>query len=448
MELVWGFIVLLACLLIGVRHGGLGLAVISGIGLIVYTFIFGYQPGSPPVDVILTILAVVTCAGYLQTSGGLTIMLKFAEKILRKNPKYITICAPITTFILIVLCGTGHVVYTVYPIIYDIAIKQNIRPERPMAVSATASQAGIMASPASVGLVSMAGFISVYYPNITIVDLLIVSIPSIFCGLLCAAIWSMYRGKNLEDDACFQERIKNPEQKAYIYGNRAESLIGKKFPKEYTLAAVFFLLGIACIAVFGSNPLLLPHFTTGTGQIKTISMTVLIQMIMLLVSAVILLTCNVKAKDVGESTVFKAGMTAIVCVYGVAWMADTFFTNYIPYFKEFISSFVSAYPWTYAVLLFLTSKFVNSQAAAVAIVVPLALAAGVDPVIIISFISATYAYFFIPTYPSDLACINFDRSGTTKIGKYILNHSFMATGMITVVVGCCVGYIIAHLMIF
>lgn len=147
MEMLLGFLVLLACLIVGVRHGGIGLAVVSSIGLIVFTFVFGYKPGKPPVDVMLTIMAVVTCAGFLQTSGGLTVMLKYAEKFLRSNPKRITIYAPITTWLLTILCGTGHVVYTMFPIIYDIAIKEGIRPERPMAVASVASQMGISASP-------------------------------------------------------------------------------------------------------------------------------------------------------------------------------------------------------------------------------------------------------------------------------------------------------------
>ena len=160
MEMFLGFLVLLVCLIVGVRHGGIGLAVISGIGLVIYTVVFGYKPGTPPIDVMLTILAVVTCAGFLQTSGGLTVMLKYAEKFLRNNPKHVTILAPLTTWFLTVLCGTGHVVYTMFPIIYDIAIKQNIRPERPMAVASVASQMGICASPVSVAIVSIVGFMA------------------------------------------------------------------------------------------------------------------------------------------------------------------------------------------------------------------------------------------------------------------------------------------------
>ncbi|MGL5269883.1 MAG: anaerobic C4-dicarboxylate transporter [Selenomonadaceae bacterium] len=447
MEILLGFILLLACLIIGVRHGGLGLAVISGIGLVIFTFGFGYKPGNPPIDVMLTIMAVVTCAGFLQTSGGLTVMLKYAERLLRKNPKYITILAPITTWGLTVLCGTGHVVYTMFPIIYDVAIKQNIRPERPMAVASVASQMGICASPASVAVVSIVGFMAAAGHHYGLVQILAVAIPATFCGVLFAGLWSLRRGKELERDEEFQKLIQDPEQREYIYGD-TESLVDQELPAEYYRAMIIFFIGIAVIAIFGSFPDLVPHFSAGDGKpAKALSMTIMIQMLMLGVAAAILLSCKVKAKDVGNGTVFRAGMVALISVYGVAWMADTFFGHHIEMLKVLLGQTVTEYPWAYALVAFVTSKLVNSQAAAIAIVVPMALAVGVDPVLIIGFISACYGYFFLPTYPSDLACIGFDRSGTTKIGKYVINHSFIIPGFIGVISGCAVGYAIARLIL-
>jgi anaerobic C4-dicarboxylate transporter DcuB len=446
MEMILGLIILLACLVIGVRHGGIGLAVISGIGLVIFTFVFGYKPGNPPIGVMLTILAVVTCAGFLQTSGGLTVMLKYAEKFLRSNPKHVTIFAPLTTWFLTVLCGTGHVVYTMFPIIYDIAIKEGIRPERPMAVSSVASQMGICASPASVAVVSIVGFMAAAGYNYTVLQILMVSIPATCFGVICAALWSYRRGKDLDKDERFQEFIKDPENREYVYGNSTESLQDKQLPKSYYRATIIFLLGILCIALMGQFPDLLPHFPNAKGAMKPISMTTLIQMVMLFVSAIILLTCTIKAKDVGNSQVFRSGIVALVSVYGVAWMADTYFSNHMAFLKEALGVAVGQYPWLYAIVAFVTSKLVNSQAAGIAIVMPLALSAGLDPVIIMSFISACYGYFFLPTYPSDLACIGFDRSGTTRIGKYILNHSFMIPGLIGVFTGCCMGFVMAHIV--
>ena len=445
MEMFLGFLVLLVCLVIGVRHGGIGLAVISGIGLVVYVFVFGYKPGTPPIAVMLTILAVVTCAGFLQTSGGLTVMLKYAEKFLRNNPKHITIFAPLTTWFLTVLCGTGHVVYTLLPIIYDIAIKQNIRPERPMAVSSVASQMGICASPVSVAIVSIVSFMATAGYNYTLAQILAVSIPATGLGVFFAALWSYRRGKDLDKDERFQEFIKDPANRDYVYGE-SESLQGKELPSSFYHAMYIFFIGIAIIAILGNFPDLVPHFPNAKGEMKAISGTDLIQMIMLVVAAVILFVCKVKAKDVGNSQVFKSGIVALVSVYGVAWMAGTFFNAHMAFLKDFLGNAVAEYPWAFAIIAFLTSKLVNSQAAAIAIVFPMALSVGMDPVIIMSFISACYGYFFLPTYPSDLACIGFDRSGTTRIGKYILNHSFMIPGLIGVFSGCCVGFVMAHIV--
>ena len=446
MEMFLGFLVLLCCLVIGVRHGGIGLAVISGIGLAVYTFIFGYKPGTPPISVMLTILAVVTCAGFLQTSGGLTVMLKYAEKFLRNNPKHITIFAPLTTWFLTVLCGTGHVIYSVLPIVYDVAIKQNIRPERPMAVSSVASQMGICASPVSVAIVSIVSFMSSAGYNYTLAQMLAVSIPATGLGVFFAALWSYRRGKDLDKDERFQEFIKDPANRDYVYGE-SESLQGKELPSSFYHAMYIFFIGIAVIAILGNFPDLVPHFPNAKGEMKAISGTDLIQMIMLVVAAVILFVCKVKAKDVGNSQVFKSGIVALVSVYGVAWMAGTFFNAHMAFLKDFLGNAVAEYPWAFAIIAFLTSKLVNSQAAAIAIVFPMALSVGMDPVIIMSFISACYGYFFLPTYPSDLACIGFDRSGTTRIGKYILNHSFMIPGLIGVFSGCCVGFVMAHIVL-
>lgn len=446
MEMFLGFVVLLICLLVGVRHGGIGLAVISGIGLVVFVFVFGYKPGSPPIDVMLTILAVVTCAGFLQTSGGLTVMLQYAERFLRNNPKQVTILAPLTTWFLTVLCGTGHVVYTMFPIIYDIAIKQNIRPERPMAVASVASQMGICASPVSVAIVSIVGFMAAAGYHYTVLQILAVSIPATGLGVFFAALWSYRRGKDLDKDERFQEFIKDPENRAYVYGD-SESLQGQQLPASYFHAMYIFFCGILVIAALGNFPDLLPHFPDAKGVMKAVSMTSVIQMVMLLVAAVILFVCKVKAKDVGNSQVFKSGIVALVSVYGVAWMANTFFGAHMTFLREFLGNAVAEYPWAFAIIAFLTSKLVNSQAAAIAIVFPMALGVGMDPVIVMSFISACYGYFFLPTYPSDLACIGFDRSGTTRIGKYILNHSFMIPGLIGVISGCVVGFIMAHIVL-
>lgn len=433
------FAVILGCLLLGTRFGGMGLGLISGIGLFILTFGFHLQPGKPPIDVLLTILTVIGCASVLQTAGGLNVMMRFAERILRRHPDHIVFLAPITTWTLTVLCGTGHVVYTMFPIIYDIAIKKGIRPERPMAVASVASQMGICASPVSVAVVSMISMLGQAHGighAYSILELLLIAMPSTFLGVIAAAAWSLRRGKDLETDEEFQEKLKDPEQRDYIYGESA-TLLDKTFPKEAYWATGIFFAAIAAVVILGAFSGLRPAFGP---KLQPLSMNLVIQMMMMVAGAVILMSCKVNNREIANGTVFKAGMVAIISVFGVAWMADSFFEAHFKELKDLLAGVIATKPWTYAIVLFLTSKLVNSQAAALAAIAPMGISLGVDPKMMIAFFPAAYGYFVLPTYASDLACIGFDRSGTTRIGKFIINHSFIIPGLIGVITGCIVGY--------
>ncbi|EGK8048727.1 anaerobic C4-dicarboxylate transporter, DcuA/DcuB family [Campylobacter lari] len=440
--------VVLICLFYGAKKGGIALGLLGGIGLLVLSFGFAVAPGKPSIDVMLTILAVVVASATLQASGGLDVMLQVAERVLRKNPKFLTILAPFVTCILTMLCGTGHVVYTMMPIIYDIAIKNGIRPERPMAASSISSQLGIIASPVSVAVVSLTALL--LNPEINkhplagfdgYVDLLAITIPSTLVGVLAIGIFSWFRGKDLDKDADFQAKIKDPEQREYIYGD-SKTLLGQKLPTIQWVAMWIFLGAIAIVAILGAFPELRPQFTS-KGVTKPMNMVAVIQMFMLLAGAALIIFTKLDASKIAKNEIFKSGMIALVAVFGISWMADTMFAVHTPMMKESLGNIVIEHPWTYAVMLLLISKFVNSQAAAIAAFVPLALGIGVEPGIIIAFAAACYGYYILPTYPSDLATIQFDRSGTTKIGKFVINHSFILPGLIGVIVSCVVGYFLA-----
>ncbi|AJI82428.1 TPA: anaerobic C4-dicarboxylate transporter [Yersinia enterocolitica] len=437
------FIIIILCLLVGTRYGGMGLGLISGIGLFILTFIFGLEPGKPPVDVMLTILAVIGCAAVLQTAGGLNVMMQFAERLLRKHPQHITLLAPFTTWSLTFLCGTGHVVYTMFPIISDIAIKKGIRPERPMAVASVASQMAITASPVSVAVVSLVSIIGANHgigQAYSILEILAVSVPASLVGVLMAALWSLRRGKDLDKDPDFQARIKDPEQRDFIYGS-TDTLLNQVFPKQAYWSTGIFFVAIALVVLLGAFADLRPAFEV-KGKMQSLSMNLVIQMMMLIAGAVILIGCKVKPSDISNGAVFKAGMVAIFSVFGVAWMSDTFFQAHMGDLKLVLEDVVKGHPWTYAIVLFLVSKLVNSQAAALTAIAPMGLQLGVDPKMLIAFFPAAYGYFVLPTYPSDLACIGFDRSGTTKIGKFIINHSFIIPGLIGVICSCITGYVL------
>ena len=407
-------VIVLVALFYGARKGGMALGLIGGIGLIILVFGFHLKPGKPPVDVILTILSVICASAALQAAGGLDCLLQIAEKMLRKHPRAVCFLAPYLCWFLALLCGTGHVVYTMLPIIYDVAIKNGIRPERPMAASTIASQMSII------------GFIQLFS----------ITIPGALVGLFAISVFSMFRGKDLDKDEEFQKLIADPEQRKYVYGETT-TLIGKTFRPEQWASLWIFLATVAAVAVFGMFPELRPII----GK-KALSMTLIIQMFMLACGAFIVIFCKTRASSIGKTPVFSAGCVAITAVFGVAWMADTMFAAHLADLKAVMTEIVRQYPWAYALVLILTSKLVNSQAAAVATIVPVALSIGVPPGLVVSCAAACYGYYILPTYPSDLAALQFDRSGTTHIGRFVINHSFILPGLIGVLTATATGYVL------
>ncbi|WP_423902794.1 anaerobic C4-dicarboxylate transporter [Campylobacter showae] len=558
-------IVVLGCLFYGAKKGGMALGVLGGIGLVILVFAFGMKPGKPAIDVILTILAVVVASSTLQAAGGLDVMLQIAEKALRKNPKFVCILAPLCGWMLTVLCGTGHTVYTLLPIIYDVSIKSGIRPERPLAATTISSQLAIIASPVSVAGVSMVAVLlgtgTVHIDGFTsYVDLLKVTIPSTFIGMLIIGTYSIFRGKDLDRDPEFQAKIADPEQRKYIYGSdESHSLIGVKLPAKQWNVMWIFLATIAIVAVLGYYKQLRPSWTSDVpgksieivvdkkvvknitakdgqvvptvvvdrkvvknitvkdGQVvstvddskvvsnvkdnkvkdatkftnvevldkdKKVTQTIVlqdgnvvitkegktetvanasivvkdtmkktaplgmvdtIQIFMLLAASIMMIYSGIKAAKIAQNEIFHSGMVALVAIYGISWMAETMFHSHIEMLKGSLGEVMRAYPWMYIVVGMLISKFLNSQAAAAATFVPLAVQIGIDPGVIIAFATACYGYFILPTYPSDLAAVQFDRSGTTKIGKYVINHSFIIPGFIGVFSSCAVGWVLANL---
>ena len=440
MELTLQLVLVLACLFYGARKGGLALGLLGGIGLVILVFGFHLPPGKPPVDVMLTIVAVVAASATLQASGGLDVLLLGAEKLLRRNPKFVTILAPFVTCGLTMLCGTGHVVYTMLPIIYDVAIKNGIRPERPMAAASIASQMGIIASPVSVAVVSLVAFLAKApggAPAIDFLTLLSVTIPSTLIGVLMVGIFSWFRGKDLDRDEDFKRLIADPEAKKRVYGETT-TLIGKQLSRAQWTAMWIFIGAIAVVALLGA----VESWRPLVGK-KPMSMVLTIQMFMLLAGALIILFTPTKASEIAKNEVFRAGMTAVIAVFGVAWMADTVFEANLPAVRDALAEVVKTKPWMYAVALLVVSKLVNSQAAAIAAMVPVALSIGVPPGHVVAFAAACYGYYILPTYPSDLAAIQFDRSGTTHIGKYVVNHSFILPGLIGVPTSCVIGYFLS-----
>ncbi|PQJ64635.1 anaerobic C4-dicarboxylate transporter [Vibrio chagasii] len=440
--LYFEFLFLLIVLYIGSRYGGIGLGVVSGIGLVIEVFIFKMPPTSPPVTVMLIIIAVVTCASILEAAGGLKYMLQVAERVLRKNPKRVTMIAPFVTYSMTFLLGTGHAVYSIMPIIGDVALKNGIRPERPMAAASVASQLAITASPISAAVVYYLAQLSDIQHSITLLSILLVTVPATLFGTFLLSLYSLKRGKELNDDPEYQERLKDPEWKKRIESTTATSL-DEVLPTSARNAVLIFLLSIVVIVIVA----MVPEIRTIVDGDKPIKMSVIIQMMMLCFGGIILLATKTDPRDVPNGVVFKSGMVAAIAIFGIAWMSDTYFQYAMPQFKSGIVEMVTNYPWTFALALFIVSVVVNSQAATARMMLPVGLGLGLDPALLIGLMPAVYGYFFIPNYPSDIATVNFDVSGTTKIGKWYFNHSFMSVGLIGVVGACCLGYALAQIFI-
>jgi len=441
MAMFWiQFVLVLGAVLIGIRRGGVALGLIGGLGVSLLVLGFRSSPSEPPIAVMLIILAVVTASATLQVAGGLDYLVQLTEKMLRAHPKYVTILAPLSTFFLTVCVGTGHAVYALLPVISDVALKTGIRPERPMAISSVASQMGITASPVAAAVTFFLGFAAKAGYPVTLIDIIMVTMPAGMIGVLAAAAWSFNRGKDLDKDPEFQARLEDPDFKKALDAD--VTTLDKKISTSAKISVLLFFAGVGSIILLASCPELLPL----AADKKPIAMTTVVQFVMLGFGAFIMFSANVKAKDIAHSSVFIAGMIAVVSIFGIAWMSDTFISANKKFLVDNIGIMVKLAPWTFAIATFCISAFVKSQAATLAITLPLGLALGLPVPLLLGLMPASYAYFFFAFYPSDLAAINMDRTGTTHIGKYLLNHSFMIPGFIGVGTSTVVAYLISRVI--
>ena len=423
----------LTAIIIGARLGGIGLGVMGGIGLSILVFFFGLEPTAPPIDVMLMIAAVISAAGAMQAAGGLDYMVSVAEKLLRKNPSQVTLISPLVTYFFTFVAGTGHVAYSVLPVISEVATETKIRPERPLGIAVIASQQAITASPISAATVALLGLLSGMV--ITLLDILKVTIPATLAGVVIGSFFSKRIGKELEDDPEYQRRLKAGEIQT---GTAPETKIKNKFHAK--LSVLLFILSTVLIVLFGSIPSIRPSF-----EDKTVDMPSIIEMLMLSTAAIIMLATRTNGLAACKGSVFGAGMQAVIAIFGIAWMGDTFINGNIETLTGSINGIVRSMPWLFGVALFFMSVLLYSQAATVRAIMPLGIALGLSPWMLIALFPAVNGYFFIPNYPTIVAAINFDRTGTTHIGKWILNHSFMKPGIIATVVSLCVGLLLIQL---
>jgi len=415
----------LFAILIGARIGGVGLGVMGGAGLVILAFGFHVEPTTPPIDVLFMILSVVTATSALQAAGGIDYMVGISERFLRSHPSRITYYGPLVTYFFTFLIGTGHIAYSLLPVIAEVARKTGIRPERPLSVSVIASQQAITASPISAATVALLSMLSPM--GIELYHIALVSLPSTLIGVLCSA-WVMNRwGKDIDIPV-------EPEGIVEIRETRAHS------PKAKG-ATGLFLLTILCIVLCGALPSLRPHWNG-----ESLKMATILEIFMLTGGAGILCFCRIEGERVSEQTIFRAGMTAVISIFGIAWLGDSFFSHHKEMLDALIHGSVSQYPWLFAFALFGFSTLLYSQSATLRALLPLGIHLGIPASTLLAMFPAVNGYFVLPNYPTLVAAVQFDTTGTTRIGKYVLNHSFMLPGLLSTLISVLVGFLLVPLV--
>lgn len=432
------FAIVLLCILVGARVGGIGLGVFGGLGLAILSFGFGLKPAGLPIDVMFMIMAVVSAAAAMQAAGGLDYMIKIATNILRRNPKHITFIAPLVTWTFTVLAGTGHVAYSVLPVIAEVSRHSGIRPERPLSMAVIASQFAIVASPIAAAVVAVVAFLEPQ--GIHLGDVLMVTIPSTLAGILLACVFVNKMGKELKDDPEYQRLLKDPKYADTFNSTASSTEI--EVSKTAKVSVSLFLFGALLVVLMGAMPSLRPVFDG-----KPMGMAHTIEIIMLSIGALIIFTCKPDGTEITKGSVFHAGMRAVIAIFGIAWLGDTLMQAHMAEVKGLVEGLVQTAPWAFAFALFVLSVLVNSQGATVATLFPLGIALGIPAPVLIGVFVAVNGYFFVPNYGPIIASIDFDTTGTTKIGKYIFNHSFMLPGLLSMVFCLVFGLVLSNVLL-
>ncbi len=431
-------IIVLALIFIGARIGGIGLGVTGMVGVFILVFCFGMQPGKLPIDVMLIIVSVITAAAALQAAGGLDYLVGVAGRFLRRHPDHITYYGPLVCWLFCIVAGTAHTCYSLLPIIAEIAKNNKVRPERPLSVSVIAASLGITGSPVSAATAAIISTDLLGGRGIELKDILIVCIPASIISIIVAAFVQNKIGKELEEDPVYQRRL-------------AEGLVNTQTTEETRMSpererlakrsVVAFLFGVALVVLFGSVPSLRPSFELADGTLKQVTMSETIEIVMMSVAALILLVGKADVKEAANGSVFSAGMNAMVSIFGIAWMGDTYFSGHLEFFSQHISDIVTQMPMLFAVALFFMSIMLFSQAATVRTLYPLGVALGINPMLLIAMFPACNGYFFLPNYPTEVAALNFDDTGSTRVGRFVINHSFQLSGFITTFISIAIAYL-------
>jgi len=435
--------VVLGMIFVGARLGGVGLGMMGGVGVAVLAFVFGQRPSSPPIEVMLMIAAVCTAAATLQAARGMDYLVQVAEKALRKHPPAVTFVAPLVAYVFTLFAGTGHVAYAVLPVIAEVSREAGVRPERPLSISVIASQQAITASPISAATVALLALLAP--AGVTLLQILSVCVPATLLGVVAGAFAVSRVGVELKDDPVYQQKLAAGEIKVEPKEAKAAGGGAPPIPGTAKVAVLLFLLAAVAIVLLGSFPGLRPAWEVD-GKLQPMQMADAIEVVMLTVSAAMVLFCKANVDDVAKGTVFRAGMQAVIAIFGIAWLGDTFFQANLAAIQPALEGMVQRAPWLFAVALFVMSILLYSQAATIRALGPLGVTLGIPAFGMVGAFPAVNGYFFIPNYPTIVAAINFDRTGTTRIGKYVLNHSFQLPGFVASIVAVVSGLVLAKFL--
>jgi anaerobic C4-dicarboxylate transporter DcuA len=439
MSLVLELVVLLAAIAFGARVGGVGMGLWGGVGLAVLVYGFGEKPGAIPGEVLLIILSVIMAASAMEAAGGIDYLVTIAARIIRQNPRHVTIVAPLVAYVFTFLAGTGHIFYPLLPVIYEVAMKGRVRPERPIAVATIASQQAITASPVSAATAALIAILG--DQGVGLIQILAICVPATLLGVIIAALIQTRVGVELDQDPEYQRRLAAGEVEAAK--STMEESLQAALPPRADLSAWIFLAGVAIVVGCGLFPAL-----RRVGPLDaeiTVSMPMTIAIVMFTVAAAMLLVTRAPVEQIVKIKTCQAGLTAVIGILGLAWLGDTFIGANKEALIGGLSRMAEAYPALFSVGLFATSMLLYSQAATTQTLMPLGVTLGIAPTSLAGMFPAVNGYFFIPTYGTLIAAVNFDRSGTTRIGKYVLNHSFMLPGLVATVVAVSTGLVIAKL---
>lgn len=422
--LILEFVIVLLAIFLGARLGGIGIGFAGGLGVLVLALI-GVKPGTIPFDVISIIMAVIAAIAAMQVAGGMDYLVRQTETLLRRNPRHITLLAPVVTYFLTIFAGTGNISLSALPVIAEVAKEQGIRPSRPLSTAVVAAQIAITASPISAAVVYMATMMEPH--GVSYLTMLSILIPATLAAvLLMSLLVSWLFNARLEDDAGYQQRL--AEGLVTLRGSDRPAI-----PASAPYSVLLFLLGVLAVvvyAIFNSNGF--HQAVLGSPATPVMTTTSAILIIMLSVATLITLLCRIDTAAILNASTFKAGMSASICILGVAWLGDTFVQDNLEWIKGTAGSAITSHPWLLAVIFFFCSALLYSQAATAKALMPMAIALGVTPLTALAAFPAVSGLFILPTYPTLVAAVQMDDTGTTRIGRFVFNHPFFIPGTLGV----------------